>query len=202
MPPQKDPNLPNSTWPDIQDAYTDEFGHVDPEIYNLAGAMWPSVRTRILKAIDDLGEGQRLMIKAVTIVSRRRREQPEQMTNLPAYLSVIFGRLLLEASRKQAGLDQLDAGVAARHSATTGLEADINRTILVQELLQRSDDWTREVYEHLILGYTFEELAPKFGLKANHLRSKWAKKITLLKKQIEKETRAAQQRILQDRRGR
>jgi hypothetical protein len=102
----------------------------------------------------------------------------------------------LEASRKQAGLDQLDTDIAEGYTANTGLEAEINQTILVDEILRRSDDWTREVYEDLILGYTFEELAPKFGLKANGLRSKWSKKITKLKEQIEKETRAAQQRIL------
>ena len=197
MPRTKEPYLSTCVWPEVQDAYVDEFGTVDPEIHELAGILWPSVHTRILCAIKDLDAGQRLLMKAVAIVSRRRREQPEQMTNLSGYLYVIFSHLLTEASRKQAIHDQLDNIPDVGFGATDGQEAEINQTILVREILSRADDWTREIYEYLILGYSFEELAPHYGMKPNRLRSKWSKSMAKIRKQIKKESRTAQQLTLQ-----
>ncbi|MGI9065873.1 MAG: RNA polymerase sigma factor [Pyrinomonadaceae bacterium] len=195
MPRPKTPNLPTLIWPEIQGAYIDEFGPVDIEIYNLAGDMWPSVQSRILRTINNLQEGQRLMLKAVAIVTRRRNEQPERMTNLTAYLFVIFCRLLLEEQRRQSGHDQLDANtIEGLGNQKDSDSVDINQAILVREILDRADAWTREIYEYLILGYSYEEIAPKLGMRANRLRSIWSKKIGRLKKQIEQETRTSQRR--------
>ncbi len=195
MPRPKTPNLPTSIWPEIQGAYVDEFGPVDIEIYNLAGDMWPSVQTRIQRTINNLEEGQRLMLKAVAIVSRRSNEQPERMTNTRAYLFVTFCRLLLEEHRRQAGHDQLDANFGGSFSTPKDPDyVDIEQAILVREILERADDWTREIYEYLILGYAHEEIALKLGIKANQLRSTWSKKIARLRKQIQLETRSAQRR--------
>jgi hypothetical protein len=196
----KNPNLSIPPWPDLQEGYLDEFGFVDPEVHKLAGMLWPSFQPRILRAINDLDSGQRLMMKAVTIVSRRRQEQPEQMTNLRGYLSVIFAHLLMAASRRQAGLDQLDDENTDLPGTTNdGSGTQIELSILADEILHRADEWTKQVYEHLVLGYTFEEVAQKFQMKANHLRAKWWKNISRLKKQIGKETKAARQKILQER---
>lgn len=82
-------------------------------------------------------------------------------------------------------------GVVARS------EGDIARMILVNEIMQRADTWTKEIFWGLVQGYTLEELAEIRHTKANLLRSKLSKNLSRIRKQVEKETRAAEQRILQ-----
>lgn len=171
----RDPNRSTPLWPEIKYGYVDEFGEVDPDVYKIAGDLWPSLRPQILRTIKDLDTAQRLMMKAVAIVSRRNHEEPERLTNLRSYLLVVFSRLLKAASRKQARQEQLQNEVQGLEIAGS---SDVEQTILVRELLERSDDWTRNVFEHLVLGYTFTEVAATLEMKPNVLRSMWSKKLS------------------------
>ena len=49
------------------------------------------------------------------------------------------------------------------------------------------DDWTREVFDYLRLGYKYEELVPHCGSAANVIRSKFSKKIARLAREIQTE---------------
>jgi DNA-directed RNA polymerase specialized sigma24 family protein len=200
MPLPNNPN-PQKPWPEIQEGYEDEFGPVDPEVYKLAGTVWPLAQAHILRTINDYDTGQRLLVKAVVIVSRKCAEKPDQITNVKAYLIKTFYHLLLEELEKRSKHDQLETEVVdSIQSIATRSDADIERTILLHEIRQRADKWTREVLSDLVLGYKFEELADKYGMKANRLRSTWSKKLRRLEQQIGKETRAAQENILRSRR--
>ncbi|MDX6288642.1 MAG: hypothetical protein QOH42_441 [Blastocatellia bacterium] len=201
MPHTNNPKLSRIPWPEIQAGYDDEFGRVDPDVYNLAGTIWPLSQTHILRTINDYETGQRLLVKAVVLVSRKCIEQPDQMNNVRAYLFKTFYRLLLEELEKRSKHDQFDAEVIdSIQSLTSRCDEQINRTILIHEIRERADQWTRQVLDDLVLGYKFVELTDKYGMKANHLRAEWSKKISRLEEQIGKETRAAEQRILRRRR--
>ena len=195
MPSPKVPYFQTPVWPELQDSYIDEFGDIDIEIYEVARVMWPRVQPRILRMINNVEEGQRLMMKATAAVSQRKAAYPERMTNPKAYLLVTFSRLLLEEHKRQVRYEELDVTTDERVMRQPDPNyVDIDEVILIREILERADDWTREIYQYLIIGYTFEELAAARGLKANRLRSMWSKKMFKLKNQIEKEMRTAKRR--------
>jgi DNA-directed RNA polymerase specialized sigma24 family protein len=199
-PPQR--SSPEMPWPILEDSYVDEFGPIDPNVYSLAAGLWPLATRAILRTIQDLQVGQKLMVKAVAIVSRKLDEQPEKLTNPQAYLFRVFSNLVSEEREKTAKHGQLDMGLLV---PSVGLAADSSesvlcRTILVHEILRRADPWTREVFELCILGHTFQEIGRKYGMRANHVRSKWSKQIAKLTDRIQAETKAAEKAALQRRR--
>ncbi len=193
MPHKSDP--PPPPCPEIHEAYEDQFGPIDPDVYKFAAEVWPLAESPSFRNLIDT---EHLLFKAVAMVSRICVEQPGKVSNLKGYLYKTFSRLLLEQLRKQQRHEQLDSAVLDRVEALTARsEDDIARIILVHEIMNRADDWTRETFWALVQGYTLEELAEIKEVKANVIRSKLSKNLSRIRKQLEKETRAAEQRILQ-----
>ncbi len=196
MPPRHIDNSHASPWPEVKGAYLDEFGPIDPKVYTHASSLWPAVEPLVRRTIRDVQNGQRLMIKAVALVSRKLAEQPERMTNLKGYLAQTFRRLLFEEFEKQTSHAERDAEAAARISAIPDCpEDEINKLILVNEILDRADTWTREVFHFLILGHTLDEIGHQYHMKGNFVRSQLSKRVKKLADQIRKETRAAERKI-------
>lgn len=197
MPHNSDP--PPPPWPEIKETYRDEFGFIDPDVYKFAADVWPLAESPSFRNLID---AEHLLMKAVAVVSRVCAEQPGKLSNLKGYLYRTFSRLLLEQLRKQQRQEPLeDALLNQAEALTTRSEDDIGRMLLVHEIMNRADSWTREIFWALIQGYSLEELAQIKNVKANVIRSKLSKNLSRLRKQIEKETRAAEQRILQRRRS-
>ena len=188
MPTSENSNAGLPLWPEIAEGYPDQFGPIDHEVYEIAGTLWSPVQPFIRRTINDVDAAQTLMLKAVAIASRRRIEQPDKMTNLRSYLAVIFKRLVLAELEKTARNEPIDEKkIEDAVIEAAQLQPEIERDILVREIMERADDWTKEIFEWLILGYSFEELTAKFGMKANRLRSKWSKSMSRLRKEIESE---------------
>ena len=184
---QKDSNRAATSWPSIDEAYVDELGPIDPEVYEIAGKLWPSVLPFVRRTTDDIDAALTLMLKAVAITSRRRREAPDRITELKSYLEVVFRRLLIKEVNKTSKDETLDQKIEDVLSDSAQSQHAIERDIFIQEIMARADAWTREILEWRVLGYSFEELALKYGMKANHLRSKWSKSMRSLRKRLEDE---------------
>jgi DNA-directed RNA polymerase specialized sigma24 family protein len=182
-------------WPQIQEAYVDEFGLIDPDIHQFAGRLWSLACRLSLRRINDAETGQTLLIKAVALVSRKTAEAPERITLLRPYLFRTFTRLLEEERKKRAAeVNNFDDEDPIE--LITRTDEELYRTMLLHEILQRADEKFRQILEQRMLGYSFEVIAPNYGMRANHLRSFCNKQISKLQRQIVKETRAAEQRIL------
>lgn len=174
-------------WPPLESSYTDEFGPMDPEIYKVAGEIWASWgETLALKTLRDEHAGMPLMLKSVAEVSRVRAAKIDHIGNLKAYLSITYKRLVLERLEKENRHRRCDRQMLDITSLGSG-EAALDRKILIQQLIQRMDQWTRQVFELLVLGYSNEEIGHALGMQANVVRSKYHKSIMRLKKQIEDE---------------
>jgi hypothetical protein len=184
-------------WPEIQQGYDDAFGPIDPEVYKAAGAIWPLAQAQIIRVLGDLDVGQQLMLKSVAIASRKFAQDPARMTSLKGYILVIFNHLLSKEVGKEAGHSRIETQLGKTASSPIDRpEDEIERVILIHELIARADEWTRKIFEELILGYTFEELAPRYYLKPNVLRARWSKKMRRLREQIRKEETEAREKIL------
>jgi hypothetical protein len=125
------------------------------------------------------------MIKAVAITSRRRSEEPTKITELKSYLEKVFRRLVLAEMRK--GSTTKWEGEEIESSDQAQSEHEIERDILIREIMARADEWTKGIFEWRILGHSWQEIAPKYGMQANHLRSQWSKKMSTLRRRVERE---------------
>jgi hypothetical protein len=186
-----------SDFPTIETAYDEEFGKVDPEVYEAAKTLWSHAEHLADKLLHDSPKGLRLMLKAVAKVSRVRQNNPTVINNLNSYLFRAYKNLILaELEQENKRFEKLDRWFREREAVfDDGEEAKINKKILINELRLKMDDWTRDVFDYLRLGYKYEELVPQFGTAANVIRSNFSKKTAQLMRDIQAEIRLADKKI-------
>ena len=178
-----------SNFPIIERTYDEEFGKVDREVYQIAKTLWLHAENLAVKLLHDSPKGMRLMLKAVAKVSRVRKKDPSAIKNLNSYLFRAYKNLILaELEQENNHRGKLDSWFREQETAFEyDEEAKLNKKILINELRLKMDDWTREVFDYLRLGYKYEELVPHCGSAANVIRSKFSKKIARLAREIQTE---------------
>jgi DNA-directed RNA polymerase specialized sigma24 family protein len=186
------PHPKPTPWPPLDDSYTDEFGHIDADVYGIAGSVWPQAEAFANTALHDGAAGLRLMIKAVALVSRARLERGAQISNLPAYIFRTYKRLVLASLEIQNGHRKLEiAHTDPEPAAISDASASLDELILIQQIIGRMDVWTRSVFELLTLGLTYDEIGEELGASGHVTRTKYSKRIKRLIKQLDAETKMA-----------
>ena len=176
-------------WPQLETAYTDEFGHIEPEVYKAAGSLWSRAEKYALSTLGDAATGLRLMIRAVALVSRKHTAPQEPIANLRAYLFQTYKHLVLAELEKENGHRQRETEMQAEMaSMPSTVAADLDRKILLEQITRRMDEWMREVFELLILGYSFEEIGQSRGKDGHGIRTKFNKQLHQLTEQLKAET--------------
>jgi hypothetical protein len=89
----------------------------------------------------------------------------------------------LNTRKREASLDSVNRELAVDTSSVKRLE----ERVLLEEIVARMDEQMLQVYERLILGYSFEEIAHEQGKKANVLRSMFSKKLRKIAAEINAE---------------
>lgn len=185
-------------FPLIEAAYREEFGEIDPEIYEIAKNLWNSCAERLAaKLLHDSPKGMQLMLKAVAEVSRVRQNDGSQIKNLRAYLYRCYKNLLLKELEKECLHQKILEGLYQSYapSSECAEEDEINRKILINELRRRMNEWTRTVFDFHKLGYSFEEMVPQLGAAANVIRSRYSKNIARLAREINAEIKEIDNRF-------
>lgn len=170
-------------WPKLDEGYADEFGVIEVEVYRVAGELWPQAAARLNAGLCDHATGLRLMLKAAALVTRVRREQPDHIHNLPAYLRSAFERLVQAEQRKSQQQAQLEQSLETAELRATA--ATLHNQILVEQLLSRVSEDMRLVFELQLLGYKFEEIARLLNTRPNRLRSRFHKEIKKLRRLLD-----------------
>ena len=189
--------MPSQTpWPRLNAPYLDEFGHIDPDIYQLAGELWPAAEKFSRMTLHDAPAGLRLMLKSASLVTRARSSERTNIQNLSSYLYRTFKRLVLEELEKENRHRRLAAEAASALSPREETGAvTLDRKILIQQLIGRMDGSTRQVFELLILGHTYDEIGLFVGKDGQAVRTKYSKQIRKLIKKIEAENLIADERL-------
>lgn len=191
---------PEIVWPDLNSSYIDEFGRIDRAVYEIARQVWPAVVPAIRRTLRDLHAGQRVMIKASALVSRKLMENPEKLTNIHGYLYRTFIRLLNEEAEKEGKHAEINREVLAKNELEAEQsDAAVCEKILIGQLLSRADPRTRKIFRLRLLGHTFEDIAKQQNTQSNQLRSEWSKEIRRLAAIIDAETREAERQALNSR---
>ncbi|MGH9832188.1 MAG: sigma-70 family RNA polymerase sigma factor [Blastocatellia bacterium] len=181
-------NTTDTTWLPLEEAYTDEFGVILPEVHQAARELWRQAENFVLSTLRDTAAGQRLMCKAAASVSHQFSQQLDQIKDLNAYLWRTFKRLVLNELEKENGhrgkLEHAKNEPAAEYLFGHHDE-DLDRKILIQQIIRLMDAWTREVFELLAEGHSYEEIAAMRGQPANALRSRFSKQLEKIRKQLQ-----------------
>ncbi|HKV33749.1 MAG TPA: hypothetical protein VJP89_05500 [Pyrinomonadaceae bacterium] len=177
-------------WPPLTTAYQDVFGEIDLDVYNVAGEIWQQGRAFArAKGIDD-AIAHTAMIRAVAKVSHRLQAPAPNLKTRgarKAYLFTAFRRCLSETQTKESLTKSTQDDVEAL-ADDDSLASQIERKILLEEIVRHMDPQTRYIYERLTLGYSFEEIAGAMGTRANRLRSAFSKRIKKIASEFAIET--------------
>lgn len=172
----------------LEDAFADEFGVILPEVYKAACELWNHSESFVLSTLGAPATGQRLMFKAAALVSRRLSKYPDQIKHLHAYLRQTFKGLALDEMEKENGhRDKIERaqGEPSAEYLFGYREEDLDRKILIQQIIRLMDDWTREVFVLLAADYSYEKIAAMRGQSANAIRSRFSKQLKKIRKQIQ-----------------
>ena len=161
-------------WDSLSSALKDHYGVFDPRVYQAAGEIW-------LRAVDFAkkrnGDESMAYDALMTAVGSVSNVSLDTIKSLPNYLFTAYKHRLfdeLEKADKLAGVTEpLDEGTGA----FIDVGAAIEERILLEEIVALMDTETLRIYEGLILGYTYEDLAKRIGSPANSLRSKFSKRV-------------------------
>ena len=165
--------------------FTDEFGAIDCEVYDDAVALLPRIESYAQRTIGDAAAGQRLLMKASALVTRRR-QAGDEFANLTGYLYRTWQRLLLAELEKANGHRRLEADLAAAHAAESPRHTseDLDRRILLQQIIQHMDDWMRRVFEYLALDFTYDQIGAELGGNGHAIRMKYDRKLQALAQRL------------------
>ncbi len=180
---------PATDWGTLEVGYTDEFGPIAPDLYAAAGRIRRQAQDYAARVLPDSDEAQvsTLLLKAAAQVTRARDEKALHINELDGYLFQTFKRVILATLEKDNNRRRLETEAhldAEWHAQATNVE----RRILLNELVAAMDEWTRGVFEWLTLDYSFEEIARHLGMNAKVVRNKYNRHLAMLLKRIAGQT--------------
>jgi len=172
-------NLPRISWPALDASYIDELGRIDKDVYHAGGEIWPWAARFASLTLGDETAGQLTLLKVCAKITEKRANGSIRVENLNPYIKRSFKREMLarlKANRLADGNSALDR--------VTVSEVDLDRKILIEQIMSRMSAEMRRLTELLILGHSFEEIARKDGTQSNLLRSKYSKQLMKIKREL------------------
>lgn len=176
---------PTPDWGTLEIGYTDEFGAVASDVYAAAGRVWRQARDYAARVLHDFDEARArtLLLKAAAQTTRARDEKLHRIDELDGYLFQTFKRVVLAELDKDDNRRRFETNSHLEtewHSQASNVE----RRILLGELVAAMDEWTRGVFEWLALDYSFDDIARHLGMNVKVLRNRYNRHLTALKKKF------------------
>lgn len=173
-------------FPPVESAYTDEFGRIDAEIYAIAADVWRAAGESLaLQILNDAAHGVQLMLRAAAKVTEILETDSARIVARRAYLYRSYKNLLLAELEKQNGHHRILTRIGDATALPSSSETVLNEKILVNQLRREMSAWARAVFDLHQLGYSFDEMVPKYGSAANVIRSRYSKEVAKLARKIQ-----------------
>lgn len=173
-------------WGALEDRYADEFGFIAPDVYAASQRVWPQARERANRTLaeNDAARAQTLLLKAAAQVTRARDERHARLRDLDAYLFKTFKRVLFAEAEKDDNRRRFERQ-AQLETELRGQAENVERRILLSEIVGLMDEWTRSVFEWLTLGYTFEEIGRRLDTDPKVVRNRFRRHLSRIARRIE-----------------
>lgn len=170
--------------------YKDEFGEIEADVLREAQSLWSYSRNLAVRILKDEQKGQRLLMQAAAKVSAKIRDENSKIESLRGYLFKTFRRLVFAEAKKESLHRKLEEKYSESleelfQRNDLSEEEKIYCRILVAEIEEKMDDWTRKVSRYRALGYEFKELVPQFGKAENIIRATYSKKLKKLAESLD-----------------
>jgi DNA-directed RNA polymerase specialized sigma24 family protein len=170
-------STPENELPPLKEGYEDEFGPIDPQVYQAAREIWPKAVTFGEFSLRDRSLVFNLMMKAAANVSRSMATGRIQY--LHAYLLKTFKRLVVEEREKRLPRSEALSEVP---DAVTSVVADLDRKILLREIFAHLNHVDREVVELWMIGHSYERIAQILNLKPHTVGKRINRLVSRLRK--------------------
>ena len=161
-------STPEHELPSLKEGYEDEFGPIDPAVYQAAREIWHKAVTFGEFALHDRSLVFNLMMKATADVSRLTFEG-RNIEYLNAYLLKTFKRLVVDEREKRL---RRAAPLSEVPKVAEDVIADLDRKVLVREIFTQLSNIDRQILWHWMRDYTFEEIAELLELKPPAVRKR------------------------------
>lgn len=177
------PQLPHtiSEWGTLEMAYTDEFGQVAPDVFAAGGRLWQKAQGYASHVLldGDTARARTLLLKSAAQVTRARDEKSRQIGELDGYLFQTFKRVVLAELEKDNSRLRFETE-AQIDAELRGQVDNVERRILLNEIVAAMDEWTREVFDGLALGYGFDEIGREKGSNGKAISNKFYRRMKSL----------------------
>lgn len=161
------------------------------EVYETAQSLLPAAESFAKQVGLDAQQAEETLMQAADNVLKAKGRGIE-ILNLPGYLFTAYKRLVLGLVRRNRNEEPLVDGKQEQLSVSAPhIAQDLEKKILVEEIARRMDPQSKFIFEYLLLGYSYHEIAGKFSerfgvdVKDNALRSKFSKTVHRLEKELE-----------------
>jgi RNA polymerase sigma factor (sigma-70 family) len=183
-------DLSTSEWPHwdaLTPTFKNSFSSINAEAYEAARQVWPNALHFAQHHGLDASDALEPFLKVVESVSKAiERHDSEEIKSLPNYLFRSYQRAIwrkLKEEKQHESLDFVNNDIASIADVSDAME----RTILLGEIVARMDKQNHQVFELLILGYSFEEIGRKLNISPNVIRARFSRELRRLAKEVNAE---------------
>jgi DNA-directed RNA polymerase specialized sigma24 family protein len=180
------PSRSSTEWDSIEGSYADEFGLVAPDVYACANEIRPQARNHAARVLldNDAARADTLLLKAAAQVTRAHSAEPGRIDDLRGYLFQTFRRILLAELEKDKNRRRFESR-SQPDAELRGQAENVERRILLNELVGVMDPWTRDVFEWLALDYSFEEIGRHLGANPKAVKNRFYRHVERLRVTLE-----------------
>lgn len=160
------------------------------EVYGTASSLLPAAESFARQVGFDPALAEDTLMEAADRVIDVRRKGTSEIINLPGYLFSTYKRLILLSVRRSHTEKELSNEQLEQISDPSQVAAEVERKILIEEVVRHMDPQSRFIFDCLLLGYSYRDISKKFSqrfgldIKDNALRSKFSKTVQRLAKQL------------------
>lgn len=159
------------------------------KVFEVARSLLPAAKSwakRIANIEPDIAED--ILMDTVVNLIDSKKEDLSDIQNLPAYLFKAY-----EHRSYQYFNRNIDRTVSLDDAPFLTQPANISAidtAILIQEIIKLMDDHSRFIFNLLVCGYSYEEIAMRYEetfdtpIQANHLRSMFSKSLSKISKTL------------------
>lgn len=159
---------------------------IEAEVLSVAQEIASRILHHAERMLVDPAVATSLLEEAAVAVSRVLRSKTDGQStirDLHAYLFRAFMRRLNRIRRREMRLVTSSSGNLGE-SEQFDPSSELEMRILVNELLTRSDGFTRDMFYRRVVGFSWKEIGAAYGISAHAAESRFSQALRRLRKRI------------------
>ena len=190
-------DLSTSEWPHwdaLTPTFKNSFSSINEGVYEAAREIWPNALQLAQHHGLDTSDALDTLLKVIESVSKIvERHKSEEIKSLSNYLFRSYQRAIWKTLKEEKHHESLES-INEELTSVINVSDMMERTILLGEIVARMDKQIHQVFEFLILGFSFEEIGQKLSTSPNAIRARFSRELQRLAREIKAEEESALQK--------